>query len=436
MKTLLGACFGVLALSLGACTAASEDASSDEQPLRFRPTDTELWAELSIALPTSTCLPGGACSRPLSTTPVVLVDGNTVALGAPLRLKPGPHTVSMNAATQTVTLEPRDKRTYVLAVARVTCTEAPRPAIPKTDFGTTVTLRNESCPTVARPSTAPPSTIGRVDINELVAYYSGSADPCQYALSKFTSMTCSMWMPTGVSPVSGIRIASGVCIPIEPTPIRTACDASQVGNFSWIRPRIVPTSVSRADQAYVPDTYAFAIGSETASVELTEGALRDVVLTLPVIGTVPPLFETVVTFDDPRELPSDAMLLPSIATTCSGRRGYTFGANATGSTTLTAFVDPTCVYTLTAGGRSVALTQSGTNAVNLKRLDVDDVVVTRENGTTFSARGTFELYFEGRRVVGPLATNMGVDVLPGTYELVIKYSTGDGPKTQRHVLTL
>jgi hypothetical protein len=359
-----------------------------------------------------------------------------VSIGAPLRLKPGVHTVSTNGATADVTLAPQDKRTYVLAVARVSCTEAPRPAIPKTDFGTTVTLRNESCPTVAKAASAPSAILGRVDINNLVAYYSGSGDPCQFALSKFASMTCSTWTTTGVSPVSGVRIGSGACIPIEPTLIRTACESSQAGNFSWIRPRITPTTVSRADQAYVPDTYALAIGSETASVELAEGALRDVVLTLPVIGTVPNVFETVVTFDDPRELPSDATLLPSIATTCSGRRGYTFGANATASTTLTAFVDPTCVYTLTAGGRSVALTQSGTNAVNLKRLDVDDVAVTRENGTTFTARGTFELYFEGRRVVGPLATNMGVDVLPGTYELVIKYSTGDGAKTQRHVLTL
>ena len=50
--------------------------------------------------------------------------------------------------------------------------------------------------------------------------------------------------------------------------------------------------------------------------------------------------------------------------------------------------------------------------------------------------GTYELYFGGTRVAGPFPTNSGVDLLPGTYELVTSFSTADGPQVQRETLTL
>jgi hypothetical protein len=40
----------------------------------------------------------------------------------------------------------------------------------------------------------------------------------------------------------------------------------------------------------------------------------------------------------------------------------------------------------------------------------------------------------GQQIAFP--TNSGVDVLPGTYRLVISYTTGEGPKTQEQVVTV
>ena len=92
-------------------------------------------------------------------------------------------------------------------------------------------------------------------------------------------------------------------------------------------------------------------------------------------------------------------------------------------------------YTFTAAGRTVTLSQTSDNTIALNRVDVSGVTVTRENGSTYFAGGDYELYFGGNRVAGPHSTGTGIDVLPGEYELVLKYRTSDGEKTQRHTLS-
>jgi hypothetical protein len=62
--------------------------------------------------------------------------------------------------------------------------------------------------------------------------------------------------------------------------------------------------------------------------------------------------------------------------------------------------------------------------------------VTREDGTTYTTRGSYEIYFGGARVAGPYATSTGLDLLPGTYELVLTYATADGSKTQHKTMSL
>jgi hypothetical protein len=64
------------------------------------------------------------------------------------------------------------------------------------------------------------------------------------------------------------------------------------------------------------------------------------------------------------------------------------------------------------------------------------VEVTREDGSRYTTSGKYELYYGGSRVAGPFDTNTGIDVLGGTYELVITFSTADGPQTQRHTIQL
>jgi hypothetical protein len=94
-----------------------------------------------------------------------------------------------------------------------------------------------------------------------------------------------------------------------------------------------------------------------------------------------------------------------------------------------------------------------TKTIKLERLDVDDVEVTKENGETYMVRGTWQLYRQGPNnawlpitikqdcsngagQAASFPTNAGLDVLPGTYRLVISYTTGEGPKTQEQTVTV
>lgn len=207
------------------------------------------------------------------------------------------------------------------------------------------------------------------------------------------------------------------------------------GDYSFFQLAAV---LSSGDRAFLPGKYTTSIvaGSTTTKQEisLAEGDLGEIALSLPAIGQVPDLFNVTLTLTDPRELPTPTN--PTISSSCGGDRSYTLPAAATGTVTLKAFKNAGCTYALNVGGRTVTLDQSQNNTMTLRRLDVDNVEVTREDGSKYQTQGTYELYFGGNRVVGPNTTNSGVDLLPGTYELVIKYSTADGAKTQRETLTL
>jgi hypothetical protein len=141
-----------------------------------------------------------------------------------------------------------------------------------------------------------------------------------------------------------------------------------------------------------------------------------------------------VTFADVAELPT-AAAQATITSSCTGDRAYTFSNAVRTPLKLKAFVDSACTYTLSVAGRTQVLGQSAANAVTLQRLDVDDVTITREDGSTYLVKGSYEVFFGGNRVVSA-STNSGIDMLPGTYELVITYATVDGTKTQRQTLTL
>ena len=82
-----------------------------------------------------------------------------------------------------------------------------------------------------------------------------------------------------------------------------------------------------------------------------------------------------------------------------------------------------------------------------------DVEITKETGETYTTKGTWQLYRQGPNATwlpitirqdcsngGGAATsfptNSGLDVLPGTYRLVISYTTGEGAKTQEHTVSV
>jgi hypothetical protein len=100
-----------------------------------------------------------------------------------------------------------------------------------------------------------------------------------------------------------------------------------------------------------------------------------------------------------------------------------------------------------------------TVTVNVKRIDVDDVEVTKEDGTTYMAHGTYQVFRQSATAgqwtpVGlpggqysdcstgqadrytTFPTKTGIDVLPGTYKVVISYTTQEGPDTEEDILNL
>lgn len=93
-----------------------------------------------------------------------------------------------------------------------------------------------------------------------------------------------------------------------------------------------------------------------------------------------------------------------------------------------------------------------TSTVQLERLDVDDVEVEKEDGSKYKAKGTWQVWRQGPNAtwvpvsqrVGQYSdcsgygaatqanypTGTGLDVLAGTYRVVVSYSTAEGGKTQ------
>lgn len=82
----------------------------------------------------------------------------------------------------------------------------------------------------------------------------------------------------------------------------------------------------------------------------------------------------------------------------------------------------------------------GTTIVQMQRLDVDDVEVTREDGTTFRTQGTYSIEWlspSGAYVAWPelqkLPTKTGVDLVPGHYRVTVAYTTLEPPGPKQDV---
>lgn len=97
----------------------------------------------------------------------------------------------------------------------------------------------------------------------------------------------------------------------------------------------------------------------------------------------------------------------------------------------------------------LAPTPGQTLDIFVKRIDVNDVRITRENGTTYTVPGSWNVeryvgpgptgwvpMMRGAYCPSPFRTRTGIDVLPGKYRVTIEYSTGEGPARQEHILNL
>ncbi len=79
--------------------------------------------------------------------------------------------------------------------------------------------------------------------------------------------------------------------------------------------------------------------------------------------------------------------------------------------------------------------QDRANDLALNRLDVDDITITREDGSSYTVQGSYQLFIGGVAAAGPYPTGTGLDLLPGSYDFVLRYLDANGPKTQRPTLT-
>jgi hypothetical protein len=425
------------ALLAGAgCGSPVPSLGTSDDPVRIHPGGEENLSTLVLQLPAGACLPGSTCARPLAKTPALSLDGQAMSLGTGLRVLPGAHVLTVDRVSTTVTLVAGLTRTLTLPVAREVCSYESWPDEAVVEFGRAPSLRYAECPT-------------RVSLDgKLVSYqppvdiYFNSANNCAgswYGPYDLRSFDCS----TLGGYAGGVWLGSH-CVNTTFVPRASLCRAlqenrcSDVGIDSGYCPSVNPFAGNfdvGTDVAVVPGDYGFAIetnagpGSDVRT--LHEGDLSTLAFRLPVLGAVPPIFRTNLVFAEPRELPDAASA--SITSNCENN--YYVPSNAAGTLSLRAYRFAECNYVFSAAGRTVALSQTNDNGITLYRIDVDHVTVTREDHTTYETVGTYELYYQSQLVAGPYTTNSGIDVLPGTYDLVVRYQTAEGPKVNHYPLT-
>jgi hypothetical protein len=424
---ILGVSFAAAAFAAFAAACSSspqEDAIGSNGSLVINPVGTENESHLVLQLPTDACLPGATCAKVLGTAPVIYVDGVSTALGTNTRLKPGAHNVAVNNVGWSVTTTPDQSLTVTLPVADRVCTDATLPNLPTTNFGGSVSVSNAPCPASAQGSAV---GVPANNANPALYYYSG----CSYVLSNPASSYNCANATAGYS-YSYINTA-GACVAGGTGP--TGCYAAQAqAEADSSAPGTA--AITSAYEAYVPGTLTATVNGAAQSITLNAGDEVDFNLSLPALGNVPATFATDITFLDPRANPDAAK--GTITSSCSGDASYTI-PSATGTPAplaLNAFVNSACTYTLSVGGRTQVLSQTSTNDVNLRRLDVDNVTITREDGTTYTVVGTYTLNYGGIQVAGPYSTGTGIDALPGTYEFSLSYTDFDGLQTQTQTITL
>ena len=417
--------FGVTAVAAAvgpACLSGSDHSASSNDLIVINPDASENESHITLILPTDACAPGATCAKVLGQAPTLFVDGTSVALGASTRLKPGSHNIAVNNVGWQVTTTPDQNLTVTLPVADRKCTNASLPNVPKTDFGGSISVTNAPCPSFAQGSAVgvPPS-----NYSDALYYYSGCS--AYIAGNPASSFNCA-----GASPSYSYNYvnSNGSCISGGNGP--AGCAVAQQG-AEGNAPGTA--HITDAYEAYAPGTLSATVNGTAQTLSLNPGDEADFNISLPALGTVPSTFATNITFLDPRANADAAR--GTITSSCSGDATYTI-PSASGTPAplaLNAFVNSACTYTLNVGGRTQALSQTTANAISLHRLDVNNVTITREDGSTYTVTGTYSLNYGGVQVAGPYNTGTGIDVLSGTYQFSLSFTDFDGPQTQTQTLT-
>jgi hypothetical protein len=477
--------FGFLAGCAGP-ELPTDDASEAE---RVHPGGDENMARVTVSLPTGVCAPGGACGKSLVALPSLTIDGVAVSFDTVTRLVAGNHVLAVaNGASDVFlasqnsifTVAASEVKTITLAAARRICNPVGSVSVTPPSFGKVPLLSRNACPSVSAVASTGPSFEAQIVGGPKISagsncdsfdsfnsayhnsmtrgavtstyYYYSDRDLCKAVIGSLTGApyidlvdgsrfiasvaagtSCAdlggllnfNTPATGTSRVDSLNASIAGHTSLGSFPFLTACATAQ---------SLLGTSATSVSQwtAGLAGKLTFTNGVTSVDKTIGEGEVAEYTFDMGVVGTVPSTFDTVVSVAT-RELPT-----PLTASTCAivasdgCGTGYSFSA-ATGSQSLRAYVYPECQYFLEVAGVRVAIDSHG-GSYRIGRADVDDVTVRREDGTTYVTRGTYEVWQSGARVNGPFPTDSGVDLLPGSYEVRVTYTSLTGTKTDGYPL--
>jgi hypothetical protein len=182
----------------------------------------------------------------------------------------------------------------------------------------------------------------------------------------------------------------------------------------------------------LPGTYKFEGYPQTPpDFVIGPGEVKDVSFTNAAHGTIPDTFETKITFADTAELPNAASGGFAITSnSCSPSFSDTSGTRQPRS--VKAFQYSECQYFFTNNIQSAPIDTSKTNEIVLHRIEVDHVVVTKEDGSTYTQPGSVTVVPDGKPALSDFGTGYGIDVLPGKYDVIVKYETALGQQEKHY----
>lgn len=221
------------------------------------------------------------------------------------------------------------------------------------------------------------------------------------------------------------------------TPSKTPCTAPNELTVVSTKSLSGPWAGSGAAVAVWPGTYTVSTPAAAGptSVTVAPGATQGVDL-----GGVTTPTRATIAFAPPksRDLPSAKSDPLAIGIPRPGRNRVTVDPAASRDIRVVGFAPGQKAAFAELGPRHLdfALAEGQTFTLQLGRIDVEDVEVTRENGTKYRAHGTYSVRsVDDNKDLGSYATQSGIDVLPGHYTVVVDYATEEGPRKQTFQLT-
>lgn len=422
--------FAVGSIALGACTVATEDTSEIESPDKIKPVDSETLGTLLVHRP-----PAGSVM-----SFVVRVDGEVVAPETATRVVEGTHVLELAYEGDDWKGLAQPKSVYRrIEVKRKQQTRVDLSAM---TFGYSASDLAEGDLNVLTPTSF-----------KLIVDNKPFPHDCATRRWKCTSgnYDCVQWTPTGCwdwtihsysikswhDTKDDCQAACGnnsIYGPRNATctqPEDKVCDQDDMATLVDTSDlRGVWSGSSSSSLALLEGSYTVTTSSGTVGVSLSPGAFQVVSQG----SSSAARGDLVVTPPSDRELPNarpDELLLTldgsgrnkMVVDTRSAYTVKAVGFDNVAETNLTATLGPRSMRIALRDGQAASL--------NLGRIDVDDVLVTRENGTTYEARGRYTVTcITDGTDVGSFSTKTGLDVLPGDYRVDLTYSTEEGPKSQ------